>query len=344
MANFSRPIIEVRSLKTIICPNRNFTYDIPIHTLHKYLKRRQYFIFLNAIRKEISGFENISDLGLKKFKELLFDPTLYSLFFADNANKIDLITTQSSFYKLPSVFLVAEKQKKVMIWYSANSKPIYAVDDELRPEVDFGAFREIIDEHWVWNMEQVEFLESNGIKSGIAVGSVLFQDKVLVEPNLEKFVITYFDVTPFQGNGGFYCEKNATSVLKELRVLIEFFQVKYPNQVVFRLKPKRRYSDLHAKDYISLVRRLSEESLLELVPASANLYQIISGSDLVLAFPFTSPALIARELQIDSFYLSTGIKGWDVLESSDEVSVVDQLDDLLIFVEKKVEDKFRKLN
>lgn len=91
--------------------------------------------------------------------------------------------------------------------------------------------------------------------------------------------------------------------------MIEIFQVKYPNEVLFRLKPKRRYSNLHAKDYISLVRELSDEGLLELVPASANLYQTVSESDFVLAFPFTSPALIAKELQRDAIYLSLGITG-----------------------------------
>lgn len=94
-----------------------------------------------------------------------------------------------------------------MIWYLANSKPIYSVDDKLRAQVDFGAFREVINEHWVWNMEQVEFLERNGINTGVAVGSVLFQDKILVEPNLKKFVITFFDVTPSKAMVGAIAKK-----------------------------------------------------------------------------------------------------------------------------------------
>jgi hypothetical protein len=76
------------------------------------------------------------------------------------------------------------------------------------------------------------------------------------------------------------------------------------------------------------------------LPASANLYQTISQSDLVLAIPFTSPALLGKELGVNSFFVSTGIEGWDVPKFSDGIPILFQFERLLNLVEKEVERKF----
>ena len=75
--------------------------------------------------------------------------------------------------------------------------------------------------------------------------------------------------------------------------------------------------------------------------ASANLYQTISKSDLVLAIPFTSPALIARELEVNSLFVSIGIDGWDVPASSNGIPVIFEFDELLSYLEKEIQRKFK---
>jgi polysaccharide biosynthesis PFTS motif protein len=340
-ANFQEPLVEVRSMKTFFLPHPNFTYDAPIHILHKVLTRRSYSKLFRLLDKEISNLDTHSVFKLKNFKEYIFDPVLYTLFFSQLGNAIDLITTQSSFFKVPSSFRIINGPKKIMAWYSTNSKPIYASDDKERKGINVDAFKEIVNEHWVWNNGETIFLQSYGIENVIAVGPVIFQDKIIEEKDSSKFVITYFDVTPLQGSVDFYSEKNTTSVLNSIRDLIDYLEVKYPGRVIVQIKPKREYSQFHSKKYISLVKILSKQSVVKRLPASANLYQTISRSDLVLAVPFTSPALLGRELNVNSFYVSIGCDGWDVPTSSDGVSVISQFEDLLKHVAREIEIKFR---
>jgi polysaccharide biosynthesis PFTS motif protein len=339
-ANFQEPLIEVRSLNTLLIPHPNFTFDATIHILLKVLARRTYLTLFRSINKEISILDNDSNLKLKSFKEHLLDPIIYAKLFSREANSIDLITTQSSFFKVPSAFKVMTRPKKIMAWYSTNSKPIFASGDIQRKDINVGAFNEFVNEHWVWNKQEVNFLESCGVSNVIAVGPVIFQDKIMDERDPNKFVITYFDVTPYQGSGEFYSELNTTLVLTNILRLIDFLEAKYPNLVIVRIKPKRKYSRYHSKDYISAVSTASKQMKIKCLSASSNLYQTISQSDLVLAIPFTSPALLARDLKVNSYFVSTGIDGWDVPTSSAGIPVIFQFEELLNHVEKEIERKF----
>lgn len=339
-ANLQEPIIEVRSLKTLFTPHPNFTYDAAIHILHRVLKRRSYLSVFHLIDKEISNLNSYSVCKLKKFKECIFDQVLYSFFFIQVGNEIDLITTQSSFFKVPPSFTIKGGPKKVMAWYSTNSKPIYALDDKERKAINVDEFKDIVDEHWVWNIGEVNFLQSCGVKNVIAVGPVVFQDRVIEKKDTEKFVITYFDVTPLEGSVDFYSEKNTTEVLNNVLRLIDLLEVKYPGRTIVRVKPKRKYSKYHSRKYISLLRTSAMQNKTRCLPASANLYQTISQSDLVLAIPFTSPALLGKELGVNSYFVSIGIEGWDVPKFSDGIPVLFQFERLVSHVEKEVERKF----
>jgi polysaccharide biosynthesis PFTS motif protein len=231
--------------------------------------------------------------------------------------------------------------KKIMAWYSTNSKPIYASNDKLREKINIDAFREIVDEHWVWNTVEIEFLQSNGIENAVAIGPVIFQDRVIEEKDSSKFVITYFDVTPFQGSVNFYSEKNAISTLNSVLQLSNNLELKYPGMVKIQIKQKRKYSHMHSKKYISMLKNSSKQMKIKRLPASANLYQTISKSDLVLAFPFSSPALIGTELKVNSLFISIGCDGWDVPKFSAGVPVIFSFEELLSHAEKGIECKFK---
>jgi polysaccharide biosynthesis PFTS motif protein len=339
-ANLEEPIVEVRSIRTFLIPHPNFVYDAAIYILHKVLNRSTYLSVLKMIDKEVSNLDNLSVCKLKNFKEHIFDPVLYTLFFSQLGNKIDLITTQSSFFKVPPSFKIKGGPKKIMAWYSTNSKPIYASNDKERRGVNVDEFKNIIDEHWVWNSGEISFLQSHSIENVIAVGPVIFQDRIIEEKDTKKFVITYFDVTPLQGSVDFYSEKNTSVVLNNILRLIDHLEAKYPGRTIVRVKPKRKYSKYHAEKYISLLTSSTKQNKIKGLPASANLYQTISQSDLVLAIPFTSPALLGKELGVNSYFVSTGIDGWDVPKSSEEIPVIYQFQELLNHVEKEIERKF----
>lgn len=340
LANFEKPLIEVRSLKTMFFYNPSFTFDVPTYILCKVLKRRGYLRILNEIIEKITSLEKSTDSTFRKFKETTFDPILYTHFFAQEAETVDLFTTQTSMFKVPIAFKYASSQKKIMAWYSTNSKPIYAKNDLQRLGIRIDAFRDYISEHWVWNENEINFLQSNGVENVIAVGPVIFNDKIIGERDPEKFVITYFDVTPIQGNEGFYSEVNTISVLDSILKVCEVLNDKYPNRLVLQIKPKRKYYHFHSKNYVSSIKKYSKMKKLKLLEPTANLYKTVSKSDLVLAIPFTSPALIAKELYINSYFVSVGIEGWDVPLTSSGVDVVFQLDELITKVQTEILRKF----
>jgi len=340
-ANLQEPLIEVRSLKTFFLPHPNFVFDASIHILHKVLERRSYLNLFGILDKELSNNLHVhSNFKLRNFKENILDPVIYSILFSKSGNAIDLITTQSSFFKVPSSFRIINGPRKIMAWYSTNSKPIYASEDKERKDVNVDAFKDIVNEHWVWNAGEINFLQSQGIENVIAVGPVIFQDKIIGERDSSKFVITYFDVTPLEGSVDFYSESNTTSVLNSILHLIDSLEVKYPGMVKVQIKQKRKYSQFHSKKYISLVKISSRQKKLKRLSASSNLYQTISRSDLVLAIPFTSPALLGRELKVDSLFVAIGCDGWDVPTSSDEVPVIFYFEELLDHAEKALKRKF----
>lgn len=339
-ANFQVPLFEVRAFKNLFYSHPNFTFDVPIHILHKVLARRSYLRVLRSVNKEISKTEDLSVLGIKSFKYHLFDPVVYSALFAKVGSNIDLITTQSSFFKVPSSFITSDVQKKIMAWYSTNSKPIYATDDKQREGINVDAFKRYVNEHWVWNQEEVNFLQTYEITNAVAVGPIIFQDKIIEETDSNKFVITYFDVTPIPEGVDFYSEKNATAVLTNILRIVEILGEKYPEKMLVQIKPKRKYSKFYSKEYISLVKISSRLMKIKCLSASANIYRTISKTDLVLAIPFTSPALVAKELKINSFFVSTGIDGWDIPSSSGGIPVVFSFEELLSRIEKELNKKF----
>jgi hypothetical protein len=340
LANFEKPLIEVRSLKAMFFYNPSFTFDIPTYILCKVLNRRDYLRIVKEIKEKIRSQEKSAHSTFKKFKETTFDPIVYSLFFAHGEHTIDLVTTQTSMYKVPVAFKYASSQKRIMAWYSTNSKPIYAANDSLRLRIRIDAFNEFIDEHWVWNEDEINFLKSNGVENVVAVGPIIFNDKLIGKGDPEKFVITYFDVTPIQGNEGFYSEVNTISVLNGILKLCDVLNEKYPNRLVLQLKPKRKYYNFHSKNYVSSIKKHSKMKKIELIEPTANLYQIISKSDLVLAIPFTSPALVAKEMCIKRYFVSIGIEGWDIPLTSSGVDVVFQLEELIAKVQTEIQRKF----
>ena len=340
LANFDKPLVEVRTLKTLLHRDPHFTFDAPMHILCKNLNRRDYLKVFKLANTNISGITNGSSLRIRKFKETKFDPILYAVVFSKQSTKIDLITTQTSIFKIQEVFKYSHEQKKIMAWYSTNSKPIYASDDVNRDGINVDAFKDFINEHWVWNQEDVEFLQLNGIHRVIPVGPIVFQDKVVEGNDPENFVITYFDVTPLQGSTGFYSEKNVMAVLNHILKLGEIISQKYPDKTIICIKPKRQYFPYHSKGYVETIKTTAKLGKIRFLSPSSNLYETVTKSDLVIAIPFTSPALIAKEMKVKQFFISTGIEGWDLPETSGGVDVVYRFPDLLERVETEIRSKF----
>ena len=68
------------------------------------------------------------------------------------------------------------------------------------------------------------------------------------------------------------------------------------------LKMKRGYHAQYAKAYFDHVDSLAASGTVSLTGQQDNLYRLISSSDLVIAYPFTSPAYIAEKCGVPAVF------------------------------------------
>jgi len=338
--NFSKPIIELRSLRIWWKHYPEITYDVVIYILTSVLTRKHYLPIYRCIKDELAMLDENQTFSLRELKREIFNKCVYSLYLSLNSSKTTFITTQSSLSSVPMIFKLARENRRIMAWYSTNSKPIYAIDDSIREKINFENIKANIDEHWVWDEDDIRFLQSEGIQNVIGLGAILFQEKILVSRSSSKFILTYFDVTPFKASNGFYSERNTIAILDNLMSLTSSLDESYPGKFQLRIKPKRKYSKVHSKTYISKVHELSKNRCVELISPLSNLYQVVSESDFVLAIPFSSPAVLAKELGVRSAFIATGIVSWDIPVESNEISVEFQIDSLTKKIKNEMETKF----
>ena len=76
------------------------------------------------------------------------------------------------------------------------------------------------------------------------------------------------------------------------------------------LKPKRRYSSFHSKEYVKLVKDLVKSEQIVLLDANSNLYEVISKSRFLLSTPYTSTNFIASELGVPSAFFCQNFEPW----------------------------------
>ena len=89
--------------------------------------------------------------------------------------KIQFITTQSSYKNLPIPFYLRRRNfDRHMMWYSANSIPIYKVGEIDSETVFPQSLTTYIDLHLVWDSFQTSFLKKQKINNSKAFGSMLF--------------------------------------------------------------------------------------------------------------------------------------------------------------------------
>jgi polysaccharide biosynthesis PFTS motif protein len=260
--------------------------------------------------------------------------------------QIDLITTQSNMNRLPIFFELdfGADAKKIMLWYSTNSKPIYLKNGRNRTPISVEALKNWITEHWVWDSTQVEFLRDNQIEDTQVLGSMVFQEKIMHSKSYERFVITIFDVTPQIDLQGFYSEANTIRSFELLLEWISRCQDQFGDSILFRIKPKRAYSSKHSKLYIEKIKIAAAQGKIILLNSNSNLYGVISESDLVIAVPFTSPAVIAKEMGTPSVYLAVELDEWEIPKESNGVPVIFALTDLEKYVQKMIKGKLSRIN
>jgi polysaccharide biosynthesis PFTS motif protein len=224
-----------------------------------------------------------------------------------------------------------------MWWYSANNIPFVSKNGK-QAFFDESIYRQSnINRNYVWSEQQIEFVSAiTGVESE-DLGSLVFY---LMEPPIftrsqNPFTLTIFDVTPFSqtGEDEFYSFSVCSNFLLDLLKIVKDLEKELNIQIRIQIKSKRERSEKHDERYFDLLHSLVNDYSIVLVSENANLYNLIFDSDLVVSIPFTSPALIARELRVPSCYFSENYR-FDLPNFRDGVPTFNSAESLSIFFRK----------
>ena len=140
------------------------------------------------------------------------------------------------------------------------------------------------------------------------------------------FVVTIFDVSPYLNadKRDFYTSPLCENFLLDVVAAARGLEREIGINIRIQLKSKRQRSRKHDPQYFDLLQSLSTHSSVILLSENLNLYNLIYESDLVVSIPFTSPALVATELDTPSCYF---------LET-DEFNLPNSWDDVPVFASK----------
>jgi len=346
----SNLLIEVRSIKSLLVHNKSITIDAPFFLLTRCIKKGHYRFFMMKVFRSMIMLRNQELSGLKEVKRSVFDLAVYEVLYQHLYPEFDLVTTQSSIKKLPLAFQCPVRGRRVMVWYSTNSKPMYFRGKQQRLGWDISPVKKGLDFHLVWTEYDVAFLESLGFNNSFALGPIVLQTQSLAERNNDKYVITYFDVTPIAPSNfwirgtqeNYYSEQDALGDLEAIVKLSDDLMDTFDKRVKVRLKPKRAYSSMHSKKYITKLIEYSQEHRITVIRPDSNLYEVVSQSDLVIATPWTSPAVLAKEMSLNSIFFAIRVADWHQPYEYEGIRVINSLNELTTYVNLSIQKKFNK--
>jgi len=158
----------------------------------------------------------------------------------------------------------------------------------------------------VWDEYQFDFVRrAVGEQASISVvGPIWFHGGAVEMSRLNKRAVAVFDVTP-RRNSRYSLTGESTEF--HVPAVINPFLEHVCNAVrkhdfVMLLKGKRNVGDMVHPQYRSLLNQLTDNSNVVLIDPDASAYHVVESSIAVISMPFTSTALIAREMGKPSIY------------------------------------------
>ena len=245
-------------------------------------------------------------------KYILSDIFEIALFLSSTASKNlnEIILTNNSFFNYPAISFIPKERRKfitVMLHYSEND-----FDWTKKPsqqELSWISYAKA-DLHKVWTPAFAKYLADLNIHGEVEFcGSIIFRPKI--EYNFEQdYVnrIAVFDVTPSltEDPCGPYNLSSGISFLKCIKSFYDTIKKHYGEELEIVFKAKRRDIPEHFKAYLNLRDELFNLKGFRGVKWHDNMYQIIASSNFVICMVGTSPALVAKELNIPVVYLHVG--------------------------------------
>ena len=158
----------------------------------------------------------------------------------------------------------------------------------------------------VWDEYQADFVRrAAGAQASISVvGPIWFQSSAAEMPRPSRAGVAVFDVTPFRGSR--YCTLGIDSEFYTPAVanpfLLHVSNATQRHGVLMLWKRKRNVGRIAHPFYRHLADQLAENSHVVLVEPDISANRVIEASFAVISMPFTSTALIAREMGKPSIY------------------------------------------
>jgi len=243
-------------------------------------------------------------------KEYIFDNAVLMQISSQKIEKV--ITTQSHLFYQPLIFEIEVVEKKrFMLWYSSNSIPLEYKDSKAprheAPKIIYKYMK--IDQHWVWTKEHSNYLKKTMKVNSCVKGSMLFYTPSALVPTEQKIDVLIFDVTPSSDHNinknSIHNSEHSRDFLTEIINICIHLEKKYRLSLNICLKPKRQYSYLHDYSYINFLDNLKFAGKLRILKPDENLYDIINLSKIIIGYPFVSPVIIGKNLNLPSYFYSS---------------------------------------
>lgn len=222
-----------------------------------------------------------------------------------------VVTTCSSFTSQPLWMRSLRRAQVHMIWYSQNWQPIAYKDDPARSRLPSLPWIRV-DTHWVWTHAFAEYLRHLGLESCMeVVGPVLWKAPRIANPPKGPIQVVIFDVPAvddevllkFCGElTNYFHESKVRAFIDDVISLKPALEERFGMPVSLCLKMKRGWKNDYNKGYYDHIASLGATGTLTLESHTRNLFELISGSHLVIAYPFTSPAYVAEFLHVPAIY------------------------------------------
>lgn len=301
------PVISMRNKKIFIIQADEFST----------IKHQDITIILVRYPNLYLLIRKINQLGWKSFTKKILHliycqkvtyrnfHEFYNLSLLNEIYNLDVYSTISVMGKFQKLFYYENKLRRYktnIIYYAEPIAPVRHESGEIFFEYeDFK--NNIGDFHWVWTSDYAHSLAKNNSNIIVKpVGSITFKmrEKKTAKQKLNQIVI--FDVSP---------QKHVKKItFYQMELISKFFEdivvakngIEKTRDFELILKPKRTLGSNHLNSYLKLLKRLQKESELRVIDPDVNPYSLIAESTLIISIPFTSIALIGKEVNTNSIY------------------------------------------
>ncbi len=328
-------LIETKSLRLSLIKSNLFKPSIPIYFFQNNLSEVQRSEVLRLFDEAVQRWRKISNPDRRENLKALYFIFELAVWFTVRAEKITLITTQSTMHRLPSAFEILNSSfNRKMFWYSTNSQPIKKKGLPLeKPNFSQNLSREI-DMHYVWDLDSKLFLNSYGISRVKSVGSILFVKPETVSQGRSDFNLAYFDVTPFEHTENYYTTERMCANLSKLVEITSDLSASTNLKIDLLVKPKRKIKKSHSQEYANMLRNYEKEGKLKIINPAVNLYGLVNEVNCIIGIPFTSPVVVGRELNVPSAYFDTYVDDYQLPRTHNGFQVISDEVQLATWLEK----------